>query len=83
MRQYKKYTANIAENNFYTNRVLIISWVHRYNWIVTEISKKRTIQRYLYSPPGRTERSVPFKQTIKTQSYVCLIANTLAGYGCG
>ena len=51
-----EYIANNAENNFYTNRVLIISWVHRYNWIVTEISKKRTILRYLYSPPGRTER---------------------------
>ena len=50
MRQYKKYIANNAENNFYTNRVLIISWVYQYNCIITEISKKRTIQRYLYSP---------------------------------
>ena len=54
-----KHTANTAENSFYTNKVLIISWVHRYNWIITETSKKRTIQRYLYSLPGRTERQRP------------------------
>ena len=53
--------------------MLIISWVYRYNWIITEISKKRTIQRYLYSPPGRTERQRPaycdFLNTIVCVSY--------------
>ena len=39
--------------------MLIISWVYRCNCTVTEISKKRTIQRYLYSPPGLTERQRP------------------------
>ena len=39
--------------------MLIISWVYRYNCIITEISKRRTILRYLYSPPGRTERQRP------------------------
>ncbi len=59
MRQYKKYIANTAENSFYTNKALIISWVYQCNCTVTEISKKRTIPRYLYSPPGRTERQRP------------------------
>ena len=39
--------------------MLIISWVYRCNWIITETSKKRTIQRYLYSPPGWTKRQRP------------------------
>ena len=38
--------------------------------------QKRTIQRYLYSPPDRTERSVPLIMGFETQSFVCLIANT-------
>ena len=54
-----EYIANNAENSFYTNKVLITSWVYRCNCTVTEISKKRTIQRYMYSPPGRTERQRP------------------------
>ena len=57
--QNNKYIANTAENSFRACKVLIISWVYRYNCTVTEISKKRTIQRYLYSPPGRTERQRP------------------------
>ena len=54
-----KYIANNAENSFYTDKVLIISWVNPCNCTVTEISKRRTIQRYLYSPPGGTERQRP------------------------
>ena len=53
--------------------MLIISWVYQYNWIITETSKKRTIQRYLYSPPGRTERQRPaysgFSNAIVCVSY--------------
>ena len=71
--QSNKYTANNAENNFDTDKVLIISWVNRCNCTVTEISKKRTIQRYLYSPPGRTERQRPaysgFSNAIVCVSY--------------
>ena len=55
----KKYIANTAENSFDTDKVLIISWPYRCNCTITETSKKRTIQRYLYSPPGRTERQRP------------------------
>ena len=57
--QNNKYTANNAENSFDIDKALIISWVYQCNCTVTEISKKRTIQRYLYSPPGRTERQRP------------------------
>ena len=39
--------------------MLIISWVYRCKCIITETSKIRTILRYLYSPPGRTERQRP------------------------
>lgn len=55
----KKYIANNAENCFHTDKVLIISLENQCNCTVTEISKRRTILRYLYSPPGQTERSVP------------------------
>ena len=72
-RQNNKYSAGIAENSFSTNKVLIISWVYQCNCIITEISKKRTIQRYLYSPPGRTERQRPayggFSNAIVCVSY--------------
>ena len=54
-----EYITNTAENSSRTNKVLIFSWVYQCNCTVTEISKKRTIQRYLYSPPGRTERQRP------------------------
>ena len=54
-----KHTANTAENSIRANKLLIISWVYQCNCTVTEISKKRTIPRYLYSPPGRTERQRP------------------------
>ena len=53
------YTANNAENSFCATQWIIISWVHKCNCIITETSKKRTILRYLYSPPGRTERQRP------------------------
>ena len=43
-----EYIANNAENNFDTDKVLIISWVNPCNCTITEISKKRTILRYLY-----------------------------------
>ena len=53
--------------------MLIISWVYQCNCTVTETSKKRTIQRYLYSPLGRTERQRPaysdFLNTIVCVSY--------------
>ena len=53
--------------------MLIISWVYRCNWIITETSKKRTIQRYLYSPPGWTKRQRPayggFSNAIVCVSY--------------
>ena len=58
-RQNNKHTANNAENSIRADKVLIISWVYRRNCTVTETFQRRTIQRYLYSPPGRTERQRP------------------------
>ena len=72
-RQNNKYSANTAENNFGADKELVISWVYQYNCTVTEISKRRTIPRYLYSPPGRTERQRSayggFSNTIVCVSY--------------
>ena len=39
--------------------MLIISWVYPCNCTITEISKKRTILRYLYSPPGSNRAEHP------------------------
>ena len=50
--------------------------MYRCNCTITEISKKRTILRYLYSPQVEQSVSVPLITGFETQSFVCLIANT-------
>ena len=53
--------------------MLIFSRVYQCNCTITEISIKRTTLRYLYSPPGRTERQRPaycdFSNAIVCLSY--------------
>ena len=48
MRQYNKYIAGTAENSSRTVKVLIISWVYRYNCTNINLSKNATNLRYMY-----------------------------------
>ena len=71
-----EYIANTAENSFNTDKVLIISWVYRYNCTITETSKNALSWDICTVPWVEQSVSVPLTAAFQTQSFVCLIANT-------
>ena len=59
MRQYKKYTANTAENNFCADKLLIISRVNPCNCTITDDQKRTLLSYDICTKMGLSERQRP------------------------